>query len=73
MPPRLFSILFLTGNSTDLQVNVFLSPFGNPAAAVCFVAEGTIRASAQTRVGAAFFALFWAVSQVSQFARFQPF
>jgi len=58
MPPRLFSILRLTGNSTELRVNVFLPPYGNPAPAVCFVAEDAIRAATKTRSVAAFFRIF---------------
>jgi hypothetical protein len=73
MPPRLFSILCSARNSTELRVNVFLPPFGNPALAVCFVAEGAIRASAQTRVGAAFFALFRGGFSGLPCATFQPF
>jgi hypothetical protein len=73
MPPRLFSILCLTGNSTELRANVFLTLYGNPALAVCFVAEDAIRASAQTRVGAAFFALFRGGFSGLPNALFQPF
>jgi len=52
---------------------VFISPFGNPATAVCFVAEGAIRASAQTRVGAAFSRFFEGGFSGLPLALFQPF